>query len=310
MHGRVGGRPGGRRPPPAPRPTDRGAVRARRGRWAPHASAATPCKRAAIAGRRGRARRPHPNGRAPRPLGLRCRRECAALRARLRAGRRPCACVGRRLADNGAAVDDDALLSLALAVHANPGAYVLLLGSGVSRAARIPTGWEVVLDLIGQVVAARGAPPPADPVAWYRETFGEEPDYARLLDRLAATPAERMTILRGYFEPSEEEREQGLKRPTRAHRAIAALARDGFVRLILTTNFDRLLERALEEAGVVPDVVSTDDAVRGMLPYLHSRCTVVKLHGDYRDPRIRNTPAELAAYAPELDALLDRVLDE
>jgi len=40
----------------------------------------------------------------------------------------------------------DPLLSLALSVRSNPGVYALLRGSGVSRAAGVPTGWEVVLD--------------------------------------------------------------------------------------------------------------------------------------------------------------------
>jgi hypothetical protein len=38
--------------------------------------------------------------------------------------------------------------------------------------------------------------------------------------------------------------------------------------------------------------------------------TVVKLHGDYMDTQIKNTPEELAAYDPRIEALLDRVLDE
>ena len=37
-----------------------------------------------------------------------------------------------------------------------------------------------------------------------------------------------------------------------------------------------------------------------MLPLVHQRCCVVKLHGDYLDTRIKNTPEELAAYDPEL----------
>ena len=39
-------------------------------------------------------------------------------------------------------------LSLAFSVHSGPGTYALLLGSGVSRAAGVPTGWEVTLDLV------------------------------------------------------------------------------------------------------------------------------------------------------------------
>src|SRR4051812_17947920 len=47
----------------------------------------------------------------------------------------------------------DPLVSLAFAMHSAKGVYAVLLGSGVSRSARIPTGWEVVLDLIGKVAA-------------------------------------------------------------------------------------------------------------------------------------------------------------
>lgn len=35
--------------------------------------------------------------------------------------------------------------------------------------------------------------------------------------------------------------------PTVAHKAIANLVKHGFIKVIVTTNFDRLLERALEE---------------------------------------------------------------
>ena len=80
---------------------------------------------------------------------------------------------------------------------------------------------------------------------WYRSKFRREPDYSELLNELAKTPAERQQLLQGYFEPTEAEREEGRKEPTAAHRAIAALAARGFVRVIITTNFDRLMERAL-----------------------------------------------------------------
>jgi hypothetical protein len=45
---------------------------------------------------------------------------------------------------------------LAIAMHHGPGVYALLLGSGVSRAASIPTGWEVVGDMIRKVAQVRG----------------------------------------------------------------------------------------------------------------------------------------------------------
>ena len=204
----------------------------------------------------------------------------------------------------------DPTLRSALAIHSNPGAYALLIGSGVSRAAGIPTGWEVVLDLIGKIADPDGQSTGPDPAAWYRERYHKKPGYSDLLDDLTSTREERMTLLRSYFEPTEEEREEGRKTPTAAHEAIANLVKLGYIRMILTTNFDRLIEQALEAVGIRPDVLSTPEAVHSAMPYTHSSCVVVKLHGDYRDTRIRNTDAELARYPEELDHYLDRVLDD
>ena len=48
----------------------------------------------------------------------------------------------------------DPRVSLAFAMHSNPGAYAALVGSGVSVGAGIPTGWQVVLDLISKLARA------------------------------------------------------------------------------------------------------------------------------------------------------------
>ncbi len=204
----------------------------------------------------------------------------------------------------------DPMVSLAFAVYSNKGAYALLLGSGISRASGIPTGWEVVLDLIRKVAKLEGEDCEPDPADWFRKKHGTEPDYSKLLDGIAKTPAERQQLLRGYFEPTEEERGQGLKLPSAAHKAIAQLVAAGYLRVIVTTNFDRLMEKALEEVGVAPTVISTTDQLSGALPLAHSGVTVIKLHGDYLDTRIKNTELELAAYDKALDAMLDRIFDE
>ena len=127
---------------------------------------------------------------------------------------------------------------------------------------------------------------------------------------LPASKLPKHSDLPTYFEPTEDEREQGLKMPTVAHKAIASLVKNGSIRMILTTNFDRLLETALGQEGVTSDVISTDDALKGVIPYVHSRCTIVKVNGDYMDVRIKNTSEELAGYSEGLKACLDRILDE
>ena len=102
-------------------------------------------------------------------------------------------------------------LSLALALRATPGAYALLVGSGVSRAAGIPTGWEIILDLLAKIAPAGTATAPGSLEGWYREAHGGEPDYSTLLEVIARTPAERRELLRAYFEPTPEEREEQLR---------------------------------------------------------------------------------------------------
>ena len=204
----------------------------------------------------------------------------------------------------------DNTTALAYSMSQNRGVYALLLGSGVSRDSGIPTGWEITLDLIRKVAALDGSDAGADPVDWLKKSKGLDPDYSTLLDQLAKTPSERRAVLAGYIEASDEDRAEGRKLPTAAHRAIAQMVRSGYVRVIVTTNFDRLLEIALRDVGIEPTVITTDDAAKGAEPITHARCTIIKVHGDYLDTRIKNTEQELITYTPELNALLDRVFDE
>jgi hypothetical protein len=204
----------------------------------------------------------------------------------------------------------DPMLSLAFSVHSNKGVFALLLGSGVSRSARIPTGWEIILDLTTRLARLQEVDCGPNPADWYEATYGKSPNYAELIEEIGKTESERSQLLRRYFEPSAEERDQGLKIPTDAHKAIAELVAGGYIRVIVTTNFDQLLEDALKSIRITPTVISTSDAVRGALPLAHTDCTIVKLHGDYRDTRIKNTPEELRTYDEHYDRLLDRIFDE
>jgi len=204
---------------------------------------------------------------------------------------------------------DYKIINLVFSMYYNPGVYALLIGSGVSKAAGIKTGWEIVLDLIGQLASSLQEDPKPDPETWYKAKFNEDPDYSKILEKLAKTPSERMNILQKYFEPTEEEKEKKLKVPTEAHKAIAELVKLGYIKMILTTNFDRLLEKAVEEVGITPDIIRSEDDFEGVMPYVHSKCVIVKLHGDYKDTRIRNTIKELSSYSDTTNKFLDEVFD-
>jgi len=206
--------------------------------------------------------------------------------------------------------NDDDLIQIAYSIHSSPGTYALLLGSGVSRAAGIPTGWEITLDLIRKIAATKGEESIEKPEEWYRSVYGVNPSYSEIIDKLASTQAERSSQLSHYFEPTPEDVENGIKIPTKAHRAIADLVRMGYFKIIITTNFDQLLETALKEQGVTPTIVDSDDSLHGAIPYVHTKCTLIKIHGDYKDTRIRNTPKELETYSDEMVTYVNRLLDD
>lgn len=203
------------------------------------------------------------------------------------------------------------LTTLAFSMYTNKGAYALLLGSGISRSAGIPSGWEVEVELIKLIAAHQGVTDQNNWHQWYRERYNESASYSSLLDALVSTPTERVQLMRPFFEPTEEEKELGRKEPTKAHRAIARLVKEGYIRVILTTNFDRLLERALEAEGITPQVISHEGAIAQATPLVHSdRPTLVKINGDYIDCKFRNTSEELDEYPEEMTRYLQRIFED
>ena len=126
--------------------------------------------------------------------------------------------------EKGRALAFDPSVNLAIAMAAGTGQYALLLGSGVSRSAGIPTGWEVTLDLVSRIARVQDGEVPADPAAWWAEHRSGAPQYSRLLEELAPQPAERSQLLRSYFEPTNDERDAGTKLPALACRRAAILS--------------------------------------------------------------------------------------
>jgi len=101
------------------------------------------------------------------------------------------------------------------------------------------------------------------------------------------------------------------------HRALAALVASGSVRAIVTTNFDRLIERALQELQVEYDIFATPDDFERLDNIVQSgldeRCLLIKVHGTVTNPesmvdtlsqRLRGRPEALNA---ALRALIARL---
>lgn len=201
--------------------------------------------------------------------------------------------------------------NLAVVVQSNPGAYALLVGAGISSTSGILATWDITTDLCRKLAVCHKIPQGENPRSWFADTFGEEPTYTGVLERMSASGFDRVGTLRRYFEPSsEEDIEYRRKQPTIAHRSIARLVKSGHIRVIVTTNFDRLLETAIQAEGIVPTVIATDDEARRAPAFVHNRCTVFKIHGDYLKDDFRNTSDELASYPETTRTRLHQVLKE
>lgn len=204
----------------------------------------------------------------------------------------------------------DDCTKIAISMQSNKGVYALLLGSGISVSAGIPTTWAITKDLVHKLAAALGEEIAGDWDTWYRNKYSEEPSYSLILSKLVETSSERVNLMLPYFEPNDDEKETGLKQPTVAHKAIAKLAKKGYIKMVVTTNFDRLLELALENEGVTPQIVRCKEDLAHAIPIPHAPFTILKLNGDYKDCQFRNTDVELSSYPTEILNYLHTIISD
>lgn len=204
----------------------------------------------------------------------------------------------------------DDCTKIAISMQSNKGVYALLLGSGISVSAGIPTAWAITKDLAHKLAAALGEEIAGDWDTWYRNKYSEEPSYSLILSKLVETSSERVNLMLPYFEPNDDEKETELKQPTVAHKAIAKLAKKGYIKMVVTTNFDRLLELALENEGVTPQIVRCKEDLAHAIPIPHAPFTILKLNGDYKDCQFRNTDVELSSYPTEILNYLHTIISD
>jgi hypothetical protein len=90
----------------------------------------------------------------------------------------------------------DPRISLAVSMHDQPGVYALLVGSGTSTGAGIPTGWGVIKDLVAKAAAATDDGLPVNPTDadiemwWSKHGDDGELGYSNLMENLGRPPRE------------------------------------------------------------------------------------------------------------------------
>lgn len=134
---------------------------------------------------------------------------------------------------------------------------------------------------------------------WYDGNGVKEPellygDWEALLDRLCEGSFDLTDVLFTSFEHGRQ--------PTLSHRYLAFLQRKLGIPLVLTTNFDSLLERAMREEGVSPKVFDVHrDAELPDPALVRRQFSVLKLHGSAYGLRL----GERLRYPLDADARSD-----
>lgn len=155
------------------------------------------------------------------------------------------------------------------------GRWLPMIGSGYSKNAHLPPGetmpdWRQLADQLAADLPDYESESPIDTISAYEEAFGRSRIVERMSDLLHIRSA----------------------RPGRAHEMLCRVAPD----ILLTTNFDFLLERAFDDIRQPCRPLLTED----QLPQapLEGQSRLLKLHGDLNHPR------QLVATEDDFDSFL------
>jgi hypothetical protein len=184
-----------------------------------------------------------------------------------------------------------------------------LLGAGASAAARVPTADHIMMDLLlrmyadaHQLVRQKLSLSEARDRDRIREYYDNRNGMPALSDPSAYSVAFQLAL------PEAGARRQHLRSlfegrsPSYGQRILGAFVAAGLSDLVITTNFDDLIEKAVEQAQVtlgdptrsrlgVADLGNSGQANLALsnsdFPFLF------KLHGDFRDRELKNLESEL-----------------
>ncbi|GAA4362985.1 SIR2 family protein [Nocardioides caricicola] len=190
--------------------------------------------------------------------------------------------------------------------------FAWLLGAGTSASAGVPLATSIRDRLLFDRYAVeqqlvRQTMDDTDP-AWVQRVhtyfdgkngmprLGSDGDYSAAFERCLPDESARKALLRELIEHV---------RPGFGQRIFGGLVMAGACDLVITTNFDRLIEQGINEAGRagtaedVPlprelNVAGLDSTARATTAIQERQWPLVlKLHGDFREKRLKNTTDEL-----------------
>ncbi|HIE30399.1 TPA: hypothetical protein EYP66_24325 [Candidatus Poribacteria bacterium] len=182
--------------------------------------------------------------------------------------------------------------------------YLLILGAGASFSSGCSSGWKIVEDVLDKYHLLDS----------YRTQEPEElSDSAKLelfWDFLKArSQTARYTALRRHIEGEE---------PSIGYICLAELIQAGYFNIILTTNFDIFLERALQSIGmiyprdfaVLVNGYQIEEHVLKSLNFPKPRVKVLKLHGDLYARIFQFRPNEIFEFTDKIQQTIEKLLED
>lgn len=197
-----------------------------------------------------------------------------------------------------------------------PGQLMWFLGAGASAAAGIPTAWDMTWEFKQRLYASQRRVSLKSV-----ENLSSPAIRARLQDYIDGAgsfpapnaPDEYAALFEAVY-PSEIDRQSYIKakiagaKPSYGHLALACLMKAGIAKIVWTTNFDPLTADscavAFESTGALTTVDLGDPGRAKQCIDGAAFPLEVKLHGDFRSRRLKNTNDELR----EQDQRLRRIL--
>lgn len=186
-----------------------------------------------------------------------------------------------------------------------PGGLMWLLGAGASAAAGIPTAWDMIWEFKQQLFVSQRRISPKTVADLANPTVRRSlQGFIDGLERFpsAGAPDEYASLFEAVY-PSENDRRTYIAtklngaKPSYGHMALASFMRASHTKIVWTTNFDPLVADACAKVYDGTGYLSTvaldaPDLARDVLNG-ERWPTEIKLHGDFRSRRLKNTGDEL-----------------
>lgn len=192
-----------------------------------------------------------------------------------------------------------------------PGMFAWMLGAGTSQSAGLPTAWDIIWDLkrryycseehqevssndlqnaavrekIESYLMSRGFPASSDPTA-----------YSRSFELIFGADLERQSR---YLQAKLSEKVSSL---TVGHRIFGGLFSMGAIKVVFTTNFDTVVERAVAEVTGKSLAAFHLEGSYAAKQALNNEAFPIycKLHGDFRYTSIKNLTEDLKTQNAEM----------